>query len=347
MAITASNLTFGFSSGGTTSTTASIAPLANRLVLVTVYNSASNTPTVTGAGGTWVQILRVGDGTSHDITVFRDLSATPGSGALTIDFAAQTQAAVMWSVDQFSNVDTSGTHGSGAIVQSTGSFVNNSTSTGSTVTLAALGSPNNAAYGFVRNNTGSGAIAAGSGFTQLSVQTSTSGGWENAEWALNQTAVSWTWASASLNTTKVAIEIKAIVAPVAFVANPDSSLPIARDLRVPIQDTTRPVIGLAFRTAITPTTFFFPQLNEAPRRADYSVTLRDTTQPTEVVGFPTPNKFFLTVFKELPIAKDVIGVSLRASTAPIWPQAPPGTLTPAYWVQNPELILPDQRWGAL
>ena len=221
MTIAAANLTANFGNGVTSLTTASISPTANALVIVSVGNNiaSANTPTVSGASGTWVQIATVvsADG-SRRVTMFRDLSSSPGSGALTIDFAAQSQTNVGYSIDQFTGVATSGTHGSGAIVQNQNTLLV-STNTGITVTLNALKSSNNAAYGYVRNNNGSNTIVAGSGFTQLSNQDITYEG----EWALNKTAVAWTWASSTNNTQALAIEIQDN-AP-SFLGCPDPILP--------------------------------------------------------------------------------------------------------------------------
>jgi len=208
--IAASNLTFAANlSNAASYTTASISPGANKLVLVSVETTSTgtpNAPTVTGAGGTWVQVGTAIDATNaRRVTVLRDLSASPGSGPLTIDFAGQTQTSNGYSVDQFSNVDTSGTHGSGAIVQSVTGSTTSGTTTGFTVNLAALGSSTNAAFGAIRNN-GTALVSPGSGFTELSNQ----GINRDSEWALNQTAVSWTWPSqASTVSVALAAEIKA------------------------------------------------------------------------------------------------------------------------------------------
>ena len=219
------NLTSGISpTSASTYTTASISPGANNLDVVSVESfsgTAVAIPTVTGAGGTWVQIAtQVSASNSRRVTLFRDLSASPGSGPLTIDFGGQLQNAnVGWSVDEFSGVDTSGTHGSGAILQSVGAL-STTTSTGITVNLAALSSPNNSVMGYVRTNQLN-PITAGAGFTELSQQTAT-GATAEAEWALNQTAVAWTWASQTVNVVALAIEVKA-AAPITFGATTSSS----------------------------------------------------------------------------------------------------------------------------
>jgi hypothetical protein len=221
MAISATNLTFGQTTAGVTSAnTASISPSANALVIVSVYGGLNSgvAATVTGAGGTWVQICYAddngGSGGNHCVQLFRDLSASPGSGALTISFGSTSENNLGWSVDQFTGTDTTGTHGSGAIVQTvleqdgTGG-----TDTGVTITLAALGSANNAAYGFIRLPTSLMAISVGSGFTQLSYQDPTGGASSSGEWAINKTAVAWTWPSTSVSSRiGAAIEIKAATA---------------------------------------------------------------------------------------------------------------------------------------
>jgi len=206
--ITARNLTNGSSAtGGTSVTTASISPGANNLDIVSVqsyFTGANNIPTVTGAGGTWTIIATQADATSNRrVTLFRDLSASPGSGPLTISFgqAANPEA---WSVDEFSNTDTTGTHGSGAIVQSVG-VTANSTSSGASIPLAALFSAHDATMGYIRINQTS-TVSAGAGFTQLSNIVNASD--SEAEWAIDLTPVTWTWSSQSVVDVGLAIEIK-------------------------------------------------------------------------------------------------------------------------------------------
>lgn len=212
--ITATNLTHSASSTAVTSAgTASVAPNANQLVVVTVSSGVTsgtpNTPTVTGASGTWTQFATQlsNDGLTR-LTLFRDLNASPGSGALTIDFAGQSQTKfVQFSVDQFSSVDTSGTHGSGAIVQTVGANPASAATTGLTINLAALGNASNIAMGAVRNSA-AGSLILGSGFTELSYTGDTNGVTVEDEWAVNMTGVNWTWASQTVASTGIALEIK-------------------------------------------------------------------------------------------------------------------------------------------
>ena len=215
MAITASNLTFGENSVGGVSSqaTASISPTSNNLVIVGVSGgTTTQVPTLSGASMTWVEIAHIGDADfgQHIVTLFRGLAASPGTGALTIDFAGVNQNRISWTVDQFSGTDITGTNGSGAVVQSATFGSSSVTNSSETLNLAALGSANNAAYGFIFN-TGLSTIVAGTGFTELS--NNNGDGEFESEWAINKTAVAWTWASESSNYTDcVAIEIKASVA---------------------------------------------------------------------------------------------------------------------------------------
>jgi hypothetical protein len=211
MPITGSNLTGGFlGSAASSYTTASISPAANALVIVAVsdFNGAMTVPTVTGAGGTWVLIGSYNDGTARTVSLFRDLSATPGSGALTISFATNPTGCE-WSVDQFVNVDTSGTHGSGAIVQTNGA-TQSGTFTGFSVQLTnPLSNPNNAGYGLIRNGSLN-TISAGAGFTELDqVSDVTKGNTIEVEYGVGQRTPSWTWTNTSLACVAGVVEIKA------------------------------------------------------------------------------------------------------------------------------------------
>jgi len=161
MAITQAKLTDGGSGTDATSyATASVTPGANRLIVVAVLNSKSttpDTPTLSGNGLTYVQIATVTFQTiaspQKRLTLFRAMGASPSAGAITIDMGGVTQSGCAWSVSEFDGVDTSGTDGSGAVVQSATNSVDSSGSLD--VTLAAYGDgTNHAAYGaFGANST--------------------------------------------------------------------------------------------------------------------------------------------------------------------------------------------------
>lgn len=128
---TFTNLTGSGGSGATSFATASVSPTGNRLILATVHAYISTgaaqpaQPTVTGNGITY-ELVRAQDvdaaGTDRaTMWVFRGMAASPSAGAITIDFGATSMTRCQWSVDQSdANVDTSGTNGSGAVVQTTG-----------------------------------------------------------------------------------------------------------------------------------------------------------------------------------------------------------------------------------
>lgn len=126
----------------------SYTPTSNALLLCGVANSRGSataaTPTLTGNGLTWVQVNTVTcDSGLKRLTIFRALGASPTTGAVTADFAGDNQTGCHIVVVQFTGVDTSGTNGSGAVVQSnTGSGAGTSVS----VTLSALTGSSNAVW---------------------------------------------------------------------------------------------------------------------------------------------------------------------------------------------------------
>lgn len=107
---------------GTSLATASVSPSSNALLLLVVARDGQdplNTITsVTGCGLDWVLVRDELCGTTGSIAVYRALGVMPTSGAVTVEFVAARNEICM-SLVQFSGVDTSGTSGSGAIVQFT------------------------------------------------------------------------------------------------------------------------------------------------------------------------------------------------------------------------------------
>lgn len=227
MTVTAANLTASRTGTDANSfSTAAVTPSsANNLVLVTVYNSlvggSATLPSISGGGvTTWVQVataLSTGTNTER-ITVFRGMTASPGAAAaITITFGGTTQSACGWSVDEFANVDTSGTNGSGAVVQALTATDNGSVTSG-LVTLAAFSSVNNATFGaFGHNNNES--TTAGTGFTRLCDQfgTGPTTGLATEFRNDNDTTVDASWSTGS-KYQAVGIEIAAgsVVTPTAF-----------------------------------------------------------------------------------------------------------------------------------
>ena len=193
-----------------TYTTASVTPSSNALVLLAVHTRRSAagtpaTPTATGNGLTWVAVANMTNGTNRKITILRALGASPSAGAITIDFAGDTQTQCSWSVIEITGVDTSGTNGSGAVVQAPAGTTG--TGTSSSITLAAFGSANNMAYGFMCVQT-TGAITAGTGFTEVhEVSQAEVASNIQTEYKLNETAVTTSWTS-SFTWSALAIEVK-------------------------------------------------------------------------------------------------------------------------------------------
>lgn len=188
--------------------TASIDPAANKLITVAVQyrQSASvTTPTISGCGLTWV-LEEANDGASSGVSVFRAMGSSPSTGALTIDFAGNTQLECNWSVIEWSGVDTSGTNGSGAIVQSV-DVTASGTTTGATCTLAAFGSADNVAYGAIGRLGATGAITPADSFVEIN-EVSNGSTLQDQYKSENDNTIVWSWGSTSNVFRGVGIEIK-------------------------------------------------------------------------------------------------------------------------------------------
>ena len=197
-------------------TTASIAPAANALITLAVIGhtstAASASPTVTGGGmSAWVEVATT---TFNSVatplkrmSIFRAMSASPGSGPITISFPT-TESNAAWVVSQWTGVDQTGTNGSGAIVQTATNRADAVSSIGTT--LAALSGPNNVAYGAVGTNGSALGINPGAGFTEISEQKPPEGTATviSALFGTNQTAPSASW-TGSFAAAILAVEIKA------------------------------------------------------------------------------------------------------------------------------------------
>ena len=200
-------------------TTASIAPAPNTLVLVAVLDhqsaAAAPPPTLSGGGmSTWTQVATLTFDTQGTplkrMTIFRAMSASPGSGAITIT-SSVTVSNCQWIVSQFDGVDQSGANGAGAIVQ-TGSASGDLVS-GLSVPLAAFGNVNNVAVGVFGVASKVPVVTPGAGFTEIAEQASNESPLADlvAEWAANLNSVAATWTS--LNGGGLAVELKAKVGP--------------------------------------------------------------------------------------------------------------------------------------
>src|SRR5690349_5758070 len=126
MAVSSTQLTTASSGAAATSyATASVSPAAYTLILLTAVSNVSsgsaNHATASGAGLTFTEVRFQASGTGGTgCTLLRATSPSPSAGAITIDYAGQSQVSCHWSVTQFANVDISGTNAANAIVQSAG-----------------------------------------------------------------------------------------------------------------------------------------------------------------------------------------------------------------------------------
>lgn len=226
MAVSVTNLTAAVNTTGASSfNTASVSPTANNLILLSVSARRADStqpvaPTVTGNGLTWVKIAEIyfdTDSSSRKtLFLFRALGSSPSSGAITMDYGSQTINQTTWQVNQASGIDTSGTNGSGAVVQSATNKDEVSGGGTLTVTLAAFASTDNATFGAFACDTVGAGPTVGSGFTMVGSNddqsnTVTESG---SEWkATNDTGVDMTFASAAgAKMGGIAIEIKAAAA---------------------------------------------------------------------------------------------------------------------------------------
>lgn len=155
--------------GNTSATSASISPGSNKLILVVVDNASfgtAGTIAVAGNSLTYVEEKTVTySGGASRLSVFRAMGATPSAGTLSITNLSSNGA--HWAVFEFDGVDTSGTNGSGAIVQSVSNTTTGADPNSLTVTLSALADATNNAV-FAAFSVGSDALqTAGSGYTEL------------------------------------------------------------------------------------------------------------------------------------------------------------------------------------
>lgn len=216
MAIVATHLTTsGDTTDGTSYGTESISPAVDRLVLFWLSSTRTgappSSPGLSGCSLTWVEATNIAWPSANRILFLFRALGTPTAGVVTMDWGAETQLGVAWSVSDVGGVDTGGTNGSAAIVQT--ATATDSAVTSLIITLGAFGSGDNATAGGFIHDTNE-ATVQGTGFTLLG-----SAGHANpnrgigSEWrADNATSVDASWASSS-NCGGIAVEIKAAPPP--------------------------------------------------------------------------------------------------------------------------------------
>jgi hypothetical protein len=217
----------GSQTGATSYTTASVSPTANTLILLSVASRTGITadptqPTATGNGLTWVVVsTTVFDNTSSSRqrhTVFRAMGASPSTGTIVIDEAGQSQTSMTWAVEQVTGIDTSGTNGSGAIVQAVANQDTTETGTTLTVTLAAFSSASNATFGSFGYNNPAQAATHGSGFTTVDDVCSTT-------CATADSRVTTEWTSANDTTVDMSYAAAGAIGGIALELKPAASAP--------------------------------------------------------------------------------------------------------------------------
>lgn len=207
MAIAFTNKAQGSATGDGPYSTVSWAPSNGRLYLLAVHartNITADTvqPGVTGNGMAWVLVADViYDTTSTSrkrLSVFRAMVASGATtGATTITYSGQAQTAAAWTIDEVTGMDTSGTNGSGAIVQSNTNKDETLTATALTVTLSSGIGTGNATWGAFANdwtNVTWTTNAPGSGYTESGFADEGTYLVNSSEYKLaGSTAVNYTW----------------------------------------------------------------------------------------------------------------------------------------------------------
>lgn len=210
--VTYTKLTEGINSSAFSSiTTASVAPDANTLILITVVSkiasSDPNEPTASGLGLTWTQHTSVlQDGSQHvRVTILRALSTTAiTGGTVTINFGGQNQDSGAWAIVEYQNVVTTGSNGADAIVQTVTSSAGSTTTT---VTLSSFSKNVNATLGVIGSLSLGTTYNLPSGFTQVSRQTSAETIIESDFFNGNDTSLTWTQNGSTYPTAAIAMEI--------------------------------------------------------------------------------------------------------------------------------------------
>lgn len=111
----------------TTYATASVTLPANSLILFYVSTRLPNgaaDPTISGATGfSWVRIFK-GNNVfgSNPLYIYRSMNTSSATGALTITMPS-SQTFAQWAINSYSNVNTSGTSGAGAVGTTSGTLV--------------------------------------------------------------------------------------------------------------------------------------------------------------------------------------------------------------------------------
>jgi hypothetical protein len=204
-------LTGGSTDNVYTFTTESITPTAGRLICVGVLNSANASPaqtvSVTGCGLTWDPIVQTSTA-ARQLSSFR-ARGTPTAGPLTITLTGGTTTpnGCAWTVIEYDGADTSGTNGSGAILQTVNSRPGSATSISALFT--GVPAPGNGGFGLVAMSAAE-TITPGSGWTAQQIAlTAPPQSLAGLYAASCPAAVAGSWSSSATNFA-IGVEIKAL-----------------------------------------------------------------------------------------------------------------------------------------
>jgi hypothetical protein len=209
-------------------TTAAVIAPAKALILAWVANTGpSSEPTVSGGNVTFksVATIAVPGGTNRRLSCLRAMSDTGFTGPLSITFGA-TQMACAWAVHAYTDVDTTGINGEGAIAAPT--TKTNAADTMHSVALSGPPAPQSVVAGalmtrYSRN------ITPGAGLDEINVLSMAGdyGTLDTVDRGDGQPSASWSWTSNS-ESASILFEIKA--RPVVQPPEPVPSTTTDRDL---------------------------------------------------------------------------------------------------------------------
>lgn len=188
----------GVISAASYTTTATLAAANNRLyIAVGVLKDGGSVSSVTGAGLSWVKIAEATDGSTIYVCAFRALVTSGATTAsITYNFSG-SKSRVFCHVHEVTGMNTSGTNGSGAIVQSNTN--NTAGATNLAVSLSAFAGSTNAAFGCNahRTNEVTNPDSAPGAYTELA-DVAASGTGTESQWRIgSDTSVNATWATSS------------------------------------------------------------------------------------------------------------------------------------------------------
>lgn len=270
-------LTQGTSTTDATSfVTPSITPAANKLITVMAYVTGATpvaVPAVSGCGLTWDSVANTTAG-PRNLFLFRALG-TPTAGALTFTGSA-TWTSIHWQVVEWTDADTSGTNGAGAIVQSIATKPADAASVNLPYTNAVVAG--NTTYAAVTNTAGEAPVA-GAGWSAVAAAqtqvTPSSGFLGEASTTTPQQNITASWTTVGIICV-VGIEIKAAAGGSALTAAPADTATAA--------EATSTAIGFNQAAADTATTAEATATAVAAQR-DAADTATSTDAATTAVGF--------------------------------------------------------------